>query len=91
MQLSGGLLAALAIEDYLLLMFEKIAACEVANRFGRLEPRVLKRRRHRPVQVLWIYMTTAVFLGMTLTFEPKEAGIMKRRPRNSSSRCSRVS
>jgi len=35
-----------------------------------------------PVQVLWINMTTAVFLGMTLTFEPKEAGIMKRPPRN---------
>ncbi|MHB9081729.1 MAG: IS4 family transposase [Pirellulaceae bacterium] len=47
MQLSGGLLAASVIEDYLLLMLEQIAACEVANRPGRLEPRVLKRRRHR--------------------------------------------
>ncbi|MHB8974988.1 MAG: hypothetical protein ACYC3X_31730 [Pirellulaceae bacterium] len=47
MQLSGGMLAASAIEDYLLLMIEQIAACEVANRPGRLEPRVLKRRRHR--------------------------------------------
>ena len=35
-----------------------------------------------PVQILWINMTTAVFLGMTLTFEPKEAGIMKRPPRD---------
>jgi putative transposase len=36
----------------------QIAACEVANRPGRLEPRVLKRRRHgyklmqQPRQVL---------------------------------------
>lgn len=28
-------------------MLAQIAACEVANRPGRLEPRVLKRRRHR--------------------------------------------
>ncbi len=34
-----------------------------------------------PVQVLWINMTTAVFLGLALAFEPKEAGIMARRPR----------
>ena len=34
-----------------------------------------------PVQVLWINMTTAVFLGLTLAFEPKEPGIMARRPR----------
>ena len=27
-------------------MLSQIAACEVANRPGRLEPRVLKRRRH---------------------------------------------
>jgi hypothetical protein len=47
MQLPGGLLAASVIEDYLLLMLEQIAAYEVANRPGRLEPRVLKRRRHR--------------------------------------------
>ncbi|OGS23444.1 MAG: carbonate dehydratase [Elusimicrobia bacterium RIFOXYB2_FULL_48_7] len=33
-----------------------------------------------PVQILWINMTTAVFLGMMLAFEPKEAGIMKRPP-----------
>ncbi|MBS2031275.1 MAG: HAD-IC family P-type ATPase [Deltaproteobacteria bacterium] len=34
-----------------------------------------------PVQVLWINMTTAVFLGLALAFEPKEAGIMARPPR----------
>jgi hypothetical protein len=28
-------------------LLEQIATCEVANRPGRLEPRVLKRRRHR--------------------------------------------
>ncbi|HUG69630.1 MAG TPA: hypothetical protein VMM76_17900 [Pirellulaceae bacterium] len=27
-------------------MLQQIARCEVANRPGRLEPRVLKRRRH---------------------------------------------
>ncbi|MFD8496099.1 cation-translocating P-type ATPase [Amycolatopsis sp. NPDC059657] len=35
-----------------------------------------------PVQVLWINMTTAVFLGLPLAFEPKEPGIMNRRPRD---------
>jgi Ca2+-transporting ATPase len=34
-----------------------------------------------PVQILWINMATAVLLGATLTFEPKEAGIMSRPPR----------
>jgi magnesium-transporting ATPase (P-type) len=33
-----------------------------------------------PVQILWINMTTAVLLGMMLAFEPKEPGIMKRKP-----------
>ncbi len=47
MQLSGGLIDASLLEDYLLLMLNQIAACEVGNRPGRLEPRVLKRRRHR--------------------------------------------
>jgi len=46
MQLSGGLVDESLLEDYLLLMLGQIAACEVANRPGRLEPRVLKRRRH---------------------------------------------
>ncbi|HHO47202.1 MAG TPA: hypothetical protein ENN06_01905, partial [Desulfobacteraceae bacterium] len=35
-----------------------------------------------PVQILWINMTTAGFLGLMLAFEPKEAGIMLRPPRN---------
>jgi magnesium-transporting ATPase (P-type) len=35
-----------------------------------------------PVQVLWINMTTAVFLGLTLAFEAKEANVMERRPRD---------
>jgi len=35
-----------------------------------------------PVQILWINMTTAVLLGLMLVFEPKEGGIMKRRPRD---------
>jgi len=34
-----------------------------------------------PVQILWINMTTAVLLGLMLAFEPKEKGIMLRRPR----------
>ncbi|HEX9832508.1 MAG TPA: HAD-IC family P-type ATPase, partial [Mycobacterium sp.] len=34
-----------------------------------------------PVQILWINMTTAVALGLMLAFEPKEAGIMQRPPR----------
>lgn len=35
-----------------------------------------------PVQILWINMTTAILLGLMLAFEPKEAGIMQRRPRD---------
>jgi magnesium-transporting ATPase (P-type) len=35
-----------------------------------------------PVQLLWVNMTTAVFLGMTLAFEPKEQGLMRRPPRD---------
>ena len=46
MQLSAGLIDASSLDDYLRLMLKQIAACEVANRPGRLEPRVLKRRRH---------------------------------------------
>lgn len=34
-----------------------------------------------PVQILWINMTTAVLLGLTLAFEPKEPSIMSRAPR----------
>ncbi|MBQ0987245.1 cation-transporting P-type ATPase [Streptomyces sp. F63] len=35
-----------------------------------------------PTQILWINMTTAVALGLMLAFEPKEAGIMGRPPRD---------
>lgn len=34
-----------------------------------------------PVQALWINMTAAVFLGLTLAFEPREPGLMSRPPR----------
>jgi cation-transporting ATPase F len=34
-----------------------------------------------PTQILWINMTTAVFLGLMLAFEPKEPGLMLRKPR----------
>lgn len=34
-----------------------------------------------PVQALWLNMTTAVFLGLMLAFEPRESGIMLRSPR----------
>jgi magnesium-transporting ATPase (P-type) len=34
-----------------------------------------------PVQALWINMTTAVLLGLTLAFEPKEPRLMERPPR----------
>jgi Ca2+-transporting ATPase len=35
-----------------------------------------------PVQMLWVNLTTAVLLGLPLAFEPKEPGLMDRRPRN---------
>jgi magnesium-transporting ATPase (P-type) len=34
-----------------------------------------------PLQILWINMSTAILLGMTLAFEPAEPGIMHRPPR----------
>ncbi len=34
-----------------------------------------------PTQILWINMTTAVALGLTLAWEPKEPGVMTRPPR----------
>jgi putative transposase len=46
MPLSCGLIPALQVVHHCLTMLRHIAACEVANRPGRLEPRVLKRRRH---------------------------------------------
>ncbi len=33
-----------------------------------------------PLQILWINMTTSIFLGATLAFEKKEPGIMNRPP-----------
>jgi Ca2+-transporting ATPase len=38
-----------------------------------------------PVQILWVNMTTAGFLGLALAFEPKEPGIMLRPPRQPNS------
>ncbi len=35
-----------------------------------------------PIQLLWINMVTAAFLGFSLSLEPKEPGIMQRNPRN---------
>jgi putative transposase len=46
MQMSGAQVSLATKEGYLLKMLEQISHCEVANRPGRLEPRVLKRRRH---------------------------------------------
>jgi len=46
MLLSCDLISPQAIEAHCLTMLSQIACCEVANRPGRLEPRVLKRRRH---------------------------------------------
>lgn len=37
-----------------------------------------------PVQILWINMTSAGFLGLMLAFEPREPGLMERPPRNPS-------
>ncbi len=35
-----------------------------------------------PVQILWVNLITAVALGLTLAFEPAEAGVMTRPPRS---------
>ena len=35
-----------------------------------------------PVQLLWVNMTTAILLGLTLVFEPKDRGLMQRPPRD---------
>ncbi|HUT95491.1 MAG TPA: cation-transporting P-type ATPase [Thermoguttaceae bacterium] len=35
-----------------------------------------------PLQILWINMNAAVLLGLVLAFEPKEPGIMLRKPRD---------
>ena len=34
-----------------------------------------------PVHLLWINLATAILLGLTLVFEPREAGLMQRPPR----------
>lgn len=39
-----------------------------------------------PIQILWINLTTAGILGLTLAFEPKEPDIMQHKPRNPASR-----
>lgn len=46
MILACHLIDPAALEVHGLTLLSQIAACEVANRPGRLEPRVLKRRRH---------------------------------------------
>ncbi len=35
-----------------------------------------------PVQILWVNMVTAITLSMALAFEPSEAGVMRRPPRD---------
>jgi Ca2+-transporting ATPase len=35
-----------------------------------------------PVQLLWVNLVTAILLGLTLVFEPREAGLMERPPRD---------
>lgn len=35
-----------------------------------------------PVQILWVNMVTAITLAIALSFEPAEAGVMKRPPRD---------
>lgn len=46
MTLSMRLIEPSSLAAYLSVILKQIAACEVAHRPGRLEPRVLKRRRH---------------------------------------------
>lgn len=43
---ASGLLSPSEVVEQCLTMLRHIATCEVANRPGRLEPRVLKRRKH---------------------------------------------
>lgn len=44
--ISCGVLTAAQLAQHCRCLLAQIAACEVANRPGRLEPRVLRRRRH---------------------------------------------
>lgn len=45
MQLSQRMIATTKLDEYLIAMLTQIAGCQIGNRPGRLEPRVLKRRR----------------------------------------------
>jgi magnesium-transporting ATPase (P-type) len=47
----------------------------VAIFFGTIIPAV-------PLQLLWINLAETIILGLTLVFEPKEAGLMRRPPRD---------
>ncbi len=47
----------------------------VAILFGTVLPAL-------PVQLLWVNMTTSILLGLMLVFEPKEADLMNRPPRD---------
>jgi len=47
MQISSGRIASDDLKAYGLQVLKQIAACEVANRPGRFEPRAVKRRRDR--------------------------------------------
>ena len=47
----------------------------VAILFGTVLPAL-------PVQLLWVNMSTAIFLGLMLVFEPKEKDLMTRPPRD---------
>ena len=44
--MSCDLIAPKDLANHCLKLLAQIASCQVANRPGRLEPRVLKRRRH---------------------------------------------
>ena len=46
MPISSGLIRGSDLHHFCLVTLRLIADCEVGNRPGRLEPRVLKRRRH---------------------------------------------
>jgi len=47
MLLSASRIPAAALRELRLRLLAQIASCEVANRPGRFEPRVIKRRKHR--------------------------------------------
>ena len=47
MLLSASRTPAATLRELRLRLLGRIAACEVANRPGRFEPRVMKRRKHR--------------------------------------------